>query len=79
MFTGARGNVLQEFVEKYPEKKSYFELRNDVVNEFPEPGPLEGVKSMSKTLLKMNNVTFQYPTRDTPTILILIRISLFLV
>ena len=51
------------------EKKSYFELRNDVVKfVFPEPGLLEGVKSMSKTLLKMTNVTFQYPTRDTPTI-----------
>ena len=63
------GNVLQDFVDKYPEKKSYFELRNDVVKfKFPEPGPLEGVKSMSKTLLKMTNVTFQYPTRDTPTI-----------
>lgn len=69
MFTGARGNVLQEFVDKYPEKKSYFELRNDVVKfKFPEPGPLEGVKSMSKTLLKMTNVTYQYPSRDTPTI-----------
>jgi elongation factor 3 len=69
MFTGAKGNVLQEFVDKYPEKKSYFELRNDVVKfKFPEPGELEGVKSKSKTLLKMTNVTFQYPTRDTPTI-----------
>ena len=35
---------------------------------FPEPGPLEGVKSMSKTLLKMSKITYQYPTRDTPTI-----------
>ena len=69
MFTGTRGNVLEEFVEKFPEKKGYFELKNDVVKfKFPEPGPLEGVKSMSKTLLKMSNVTFQYPTRDTPTI-----------
>ena len=69
MFTGERGVVLKEFVDKFPEKKSYFELRNDVVKfKFPEPGPLEGVKSMSKTLLKMSNVTFQYPTRDTPTI-----------
>ena len=69
MFTGKRGTVLQDFVEKFPEKKSYFELRNDVVKfKFPEPGTLEGVKSKSKTLLKMNNVTFQYPTRDTPTI-----------
>lgn len=69
MFTGKRGNVLEEFVTKFPEKKGYFELKNDVVKfKFPEPGPLEGVKSMSKTLLKMNNITFQYPTRDTPTI-----------
>tara|TARA_Y100000816_G_scaffold193718_1_gene141411 strand:+ start:5304 stop:8381 length:3078 start_codon:yes stop_codon:yes gene_type:complete len=69
MFTGTKGNVLQEFVDKYPEKKGYFELKNDVVKfKFPEPGPLEGVKSMSKSLLRMNNVTFQYPTRDTPTI-----------
>ena len=69
MFKGTHGKVLEEFVEAYPEKKGYFELRNDTVKfSFPEPGPLEGVKSMSKTLLKMKNVTFQYPTRDTPTI-----------
>ena len=69
MFKGTHGEVLKEFVEAFPEKKGYFELRNDTVKfNFPEPGPLEGVKSMSKTLLKMKNVTFQYPTRDTPTI-----------
>ena len=69
MFTGTHGKVLHEFVEAYPEKKSYFELRNDVVKfVFPEPGPLEGVKSVSKTLLKMKDVTFQYPSRDVPTI-----------
>jgi elongation factor 3 len=69
MFKGTHGAVLQEFVDVYPEKKSYFELRNDVVKfKFPEPGPLEGIKSMSKTILKMKNITFQYPTRDTPTI-----------
>jgi len=69
MFSGTHGKVLNEFVEAFPEKKGYFELKNDVVKfVFPEPGPLEGVKSMSKTLLKMENVTFQYPSRDTPTI-----------
>ena len=35
---------------------------------FPVPGPLEGVKSKSKALVKLTNVTFQYPTRTTPTI-----------
>merc|ERR1711871_1215207 len=69
MFKGEQGNVLQEFVENFPEKKGYFELRNDVVKfNFPEPGELEGVKSKSKSILKMKDVTFTYPTRDTPTI-----------
>ena len=69
MFTGEKGSVLKDFVEKYPEKKGYFELKSDVVKfKFPEPGPLENVKSMSKILLKMDKVTFQYPTRDTPTV-----------
>ena len=69
MFKGEYGNVLKEFVDKYPEKKGYFELRNDVIKfKFPEPGPLEGVKSMSKTLLKMKDVTFKYPSRDVPTV-----------
>ena len=35
---------------------------------FPVPGPLEGVKSKSKALVKLTNVTYQYPTRQTPTI-----------
>ena len=69
MFTGEKGEVLKEFVEKYPEKKGYFELKSDVVKfTFPEPGPLENVKSLSKILLRMEKVTFQYPTRDTPTV-----------
>ena len=69
MFKGTYGSVLHEFVEKYPEKKGYFELKNDVTKfVFPEPGNLEGVKSLSKSILKMTNVSFQYPTRDKPTI-----------
>ena len=27
-------------------------------------GAMEGVKSRSKVVLRMNNVTFQYPTKD---------------
>jgi len=68
-FRGSPGSVLTEFVEKYPEKKGYFELKNDVMKfTFPEPGPLSGVKSLSKALVKMTKVTFQYPSRDTPTV-----------
>merc|ERR1712066_106753 len=47
----------------------YFELSDEVMRfAFPKPGPLEGVKSRTKTLLRMDNVTFQYPTKDKPTI-----------
>jgi len=61
---------LTEFVERYPEKKSYFELSNEIMKfAFPEPGPLEGVKSRSKVILRMNNVSFTYPTKDKPTIM----------
>merc|ERR1719473_773960 len=70
-FKGAtKGTVLTEFVEKYPEKKAYFELSNEVMKfSFPEPGAMEGVKSRSKVVLRMSNVTFQYPTKDKPTIM----------
>merc|ERR1719190_119025 len=50
--------------------KAYFELSNEIMKfTFPTPGPMEGVKSRSKIVLKMNNVTFQYPTKDKPTIM----------
>lgn len=69
-FKGIKGMCLTQFVEKYPDKKSYFELSNEVMKfTFPEPGAMEGVKSRSKVVLRMNNVTFQYPTKDKPTIM----------
>jgi len=69
-FKGTKGNCLTQFVEKYPEKKAYFEITNESMKfTFPEPGPLEGVKSRSKVILRMNNVTFKYPTKDKPTIM----------
>merc|ERR1711953_662699 len=69
-FKGAKGKCLTQFVEKYPDKKSYFELTNETMAfTFPEPGSMEGVKSRSKVVLRMNNVTYQYPTKDKPTIM----------
>merc|ERR1711959_523041 len=66
---GEKGNALTEFVTRFPEKQGYFVLKNDVTKfNFPVPGPLAGVKSKSRHLVKMKNVTFQYPTRDTPTV-----------
>merc|ERR1711957_812320 len=69
-FKGVKGQTLTMFVEKYPEKKSYFELSNEIMKfSFPLPGAMEGVKSRSKVILRMNSVTFQYPTKDKPTIM----------
>merc|ERR1712227_279414 len=68
-FKGDKGSCLTKFVEKYPEKKAYFELSNETMRfTFPEPGAMEGVKSRSKVVLRMPDVTFQYPTKDKPTI-----------
>ena len=62
-FKGVKGNTLTMFVGSYPEKKAYFELSNVTMKfAFPEPGPLEGVKSRSKVVLRMMSVDFQYPT-----------------
>jgi len=68
-FKGEKGRVLTKYVEAYPEKSAYFELSNK--NEkwmFPLPGSLEGVKSRGKTILKMQDVTFKYPTHTSNTI-----------
>merc|ERR1719194_177927 len=69
-FKGEKGQCLTQFVDRYPEKRSYFELSNETMKfSFPTPGPLEGVKSRSKIVLRMNNVDVQYPTKDKPTIM----------
>ena len=61
-----RGN-LSDFVKQKPEAKQYYELTNDNVSfQFPEPGPLEGVKSLTKSVLKMKNCYFQYSTALKP-------------
>merc|ERR1712151_130983 len=61
-----RGGIVP-FVEKNPEAKIYFEIKSAKVKfVFPAPGPLEGVKSRGKALLKMANVHFQYPGTPKP-------------
>jgi elongation factor 3 len=64
-----RGN-LSDFVKQKPEAKQYYELTNENVSfSFPEPGPLEGVKSLTKSVLKMKNCYFQYPTAPKPQLI----------
>ena len=64
-----QGN-LSDFVKQKPEAKAYYELSSDnVAFSFPEPGPLEGVKSLTKAVLKTKNVFFQYPTAPLPQLI----------
>jgi len=68
-FKAAKGEVLAKYVEAYPEKSAYFELSDK--NEkwmFPLPGALDGVKSRGRTILKMNDVVFKYPSHEKNTV-----------
>jgi len=68
-FKGTKGTVLSKYVEENPEKEAYFQLSDK--NEkwvFPKPGPLEGVKSRGRAVLKMNGVNFKYPAHETWTV-----------
>lgn len=62
-----RGNV-SEFVKQNPEAAFYFQTSSQEVLSFsiPDPGPLEGVKSLTKSVLSMKNCYFQYPTAPKP-------------
>lgn len=56
-----KGN-LSAFVKKRPDCKSYFELKSEKFKfKFPNPGRLEGINSLGKKILSMNNITFTYP------------------
>lgn len=60
---------LSTFVEKHPEAKSYYTLAATSVKfSFPPPGSLMGVRSSTRAILKMNNCTFTYPGRSTPSL-----------
>tara|TARA_B100000424_G_scaffold270733_1_gene270930 strand:- start:423 stop:3542 length:3120 start_codon:yes stop_codon:yes gene_type:complete len=64
-----RGN-LSEFVKMKPEAKAYYELSSDIVAfNFPDPGPLDGVKSLTKAVLRTKNIYFQYPTAPQPQLI----------
>ena len=63
-----RGN-LDEFVKSHPEARAYFSISESKMKfSFPQPGPIEGVKSKGKALMKMSGCTFTYPVNETPTL-----------
>ncbi|OQO02178.1 Elongation factor 3 [Cryoendolithus antarcticus] len=60
---------LSEFVKRVPSAKSYYELSaSDMEFKFPEPGFLEGVKTKAKAIVRVTNMSFQYPGTDKPQI-----------
>ena len=68
-FKATKGEVLTKYVKAYPEKASYFEMSDN--NEqwvFPVPGSLGGVNSRGRIILKIQDVTFKYPTHEKNTV-----------
>ena len=63
-----KGN-LDEYVKINPAARSYFSLTASAMKfKFPQPGPIEGVKSKGKALMKMSKCTFTYPGNTKPTL-----------
>jgi elongation factor 3 len=63
-----KGN-LDEFVKIKPFARSYFSLKASKLKfKFPQPGPIEGVKSKGKALMKMSDCTFTYPVNEISTL-----------
>ncbi|PWZ02480.1 hypothetical protein BCV70DRAFT_196723 [Testicularia cyperi] len=64
-----KGN-LSDFVATKPEAKAYYSLAATTVKfSFPPPGSLMGVRSNTRTILKMSNCTFTYPGMSKPSLL----------
>jgi len=63
-----KGN-LKAFVEQKPEAKSYYTLTDSVAQfKFPPPGILTGVKSNTRSILRMTNCSYTYPGSSKPSL-----------
>ncbi|RLV91603.1 NU+ prion formation protein 1 [Spathaspora sp. JA1] len=63
-----KGN-LSEFVKVKPEGKSYYTLTDSNVKmAFPPPGILTGVKSNTRSVARMSDVTFTFPGAPKPSL-----------
>jgi len=63
-----KGN-LDDFVKLKPSARAYFSFTESKLKfSFPQPGPIEGVKSKGKALMKMSGCTYTYPVNDSPTL-----------
>ncbi|KAM3075028.1 [NU+] prion formation protein 1 [Clarireedia jacksonii] len=63
-----KGN-LAAFVKQKPEAKSYYTLSASLVQfKFPPPGILTGVKSNTRSILRMTNCSYTYPGASKPSL-----------
>ncbi|KIH93791.1 elongation factor 3 [Sporothrix brasiliensis 5110] len=63
-----KGN-LATFVKIHPEAKSYYTLSSSMVQfKFPPPGILSGIKSQTRAIVRMTNVSFTYPGAPKPSL-----------
>ncbi|KAI9778013.1 MAG: hypothetical protein M1839_008418 [Geoglossum umbratile] len=63
-----KGN-LAAFVKQKPEAKSYYTLSaSNTQFKFPPPGLLTGVKSLTRSIIRMTNVTYTYPGALRPSL-----------
>lgn len=57
------------FVKVKPEGKSYYTLSaSNVQFKFPPPGILAGIKSPTRAILRMSNVSYTYPGNTKPSL-----------
>lgn len=60
---------LSDFVKVRPEGKSYYTLTDSIVKmNFPPPGILSGVRSNTRSVARMSDVTFTYPGGSKPSL-----------
>ncbi|TFB01182.1 Prion formation protein 1 [Trichoderma ghanense] len=63
-----KGN-LAAFVKVRPEAKSYYTLSaSNVQFKFPPPGILTGIKSQTRAIIRMSNVSYTYPGAPKPSL-----------
>ncbi|KAL5339774.1 P-loop containing nucleoside triphosphate hydrolase protein [Aspergillus crustosus] len=63
-----KGN-LADFVKVKPEGKSYYTLSaSNIQFKFPAPGILSGIKSNTRSILRMTNCTYTYPGANKPSL-----------
>ncbi|KAI9042378.1 putative mRNA-nucleus export ATPase (Elf1) [Aspergillus affinis] len=63
-----KGN-LADFVKVKPEAKSYYTLSASQISfKFPPPGILAGIKSNTRSILRMTNCSYTYPNAKKPSL-----------